>query len=106
MSDVPSKSRFGSKTSPREGTSDERLPQAEPSGGDAIAAFVAQVRAMAPATQGARGRLVFALDATLSRQPTWDRACVIQAEMFDAAAALGGLDVKLVYFRGLDECRA
>ncbi|MDU3045974.1 VWA domain-containing protein, partial [Bradyrhizobium sp.] len=106
MSDVPSKSRFGSKTSPLEGTSDERLPQAEPSGGDAIAAFVAQVRAMAPATQGARGRLVFALDATLSRQPTWDMACALQAEMFREAAALGSLDIRLVYYRGFSECRA
>ncbi|MGY4308183.1 hypothetical protein ACVIJ6_005426 [Bradyrhizobium sp. USDA 4369] len=106
MSDVPSKPRFGSKTSPREGTSDERLPQAEPSGADAIAAFVAQVRAMAPATQSARGRLVFALDATLSRQPTWDMACALQAEMFREAAALGSLDIRLVYYRGFSECRA
>ncbi len=70
-----------------------------------IDAFVERARTMAPRAEG-QGRLVFALDATMSRQPTWDRACVIQAEMFDAAAALGGLSVKLVYFRGLGECRA
>ena len=29
-----------------------------------------------------RGRLVFALDATMSRQPTWDLACRLQGEMF------------------------
>ena len=38
---------------------------------------------------GQRGRLIFALDATASRQPTWDQACQIQAEMFRETAALG-----------------
>jgi len=55
---------------------------------------------------GGRGRLMFALDATASREPTWDRACRIQGEMFEATAALGGLDVKLVYYRGFNECKA
>ncbi len=49
---------------------------------------------------------MFALDATMSRQPTWDRACSIQAEMFSEAGAVGGLDVQLVYFRGFGECKA
>ncbi len=53
-----------------------------------------------------RGRLIFAMDATASRQPTWDRACHIQGEMFEATKSLGGLDVQLVYFRGFRECRA
>ena len=55
---------------------------------------------------GERGRLLFALDATMSRQPTWDQACQLQAEMFREAAAVGGLDLQLVYYRGLAECRA
>ena len=55
---------------------------------------------------GERGRLIFALDATMSRQPTWDSACRHQAEMFHQTAAIGGLDVQLVYFRGFRECRA
>jgi len=61
-----------------------------------------------PARRGAgeRGRLIFAMDATMSREPTWDHACGIQAEMFKEAAALGGLDVQLVYYRGFGECRA
>jgi hypothetical protein len=42
----------------------------------------------------------------MSRQPTWDQACVLQAEMFREAAAGGGLDIQLVYYRGLAECRA
>jgi hypothetical protein len=72
-----------------------------------IDAFLERVRALGPATDaGQRGRLIFALDATMSRQPTWDTACVLQAEMFRAAASAGGLDVQLVYFRGLNECRA
>jgi hypothetical protein len=63
-------------------------------------------RAPAPRAGGGRGRLIFALDATASREPTWDRACHIQGEMFEATAALGGLDVKLVYYRGFNECKA
>ncbi len=72
-----------------------------------VAAFVeAARRAPAPSTQSARGRLIFALDATMSRQPTWDLAQSLQAKMFQVAEGLGGLDVQLVYFRGLNECRA
>jgi hypothetical protein len=72
-----------------------------------IDAFLEQVRALGPTTQsGERGRLIFALDATMSRQPTWDAACQLQAEMFREAATMGGLDVQLVYYRGIAECRA
>ncbi len=58
------------------------------------------------AASASRGRLIFALDATMSRQPTWDMAQSIQGEMFRTTAAQGGLDVQLVYFRGFGECRA
>ena len=68
-----------------------------------IASFLAQARRSDPS---AAGRLIFALDATMSRQPTWDRACQIQASMFDAVAKAGGLSVQLVYFRGFGESRA
>ena len=71
-----------------------------------VDAFLAEVRrAPLPAKSG-RGRLVFALDATMSRQPTWDLAQSLQGKMFEAAARHGGLDVQLVYYRGLTECRA
>ncbi len=83
-----------------------RLPEATPSASEDIAAFVAKARAMSPHAAGAKGRLVFALDATMSRQPTWDMACALQADMFREAAALGSLDIRLVYYRGLNECRA
>lgn len=56
--------------------------------------------------QRAGGRLIFALDATMSRQPTWDLAQSLQGEMFETAATLGGLSVQLVYFRGFAECKA
>ena len=71
-----------------------------------IDAFLRQVAAAPVAARTTAGRLIFALDATASRQPTWDRACHIQAEMFAATAALGGLAMQLCYFRGLAEFRA
>jgi hypothetical protein len=72
-----------------------------------IESFIEQVRALGPSSaREGRGRLIFALDATMSRQPTWDTACTLQAEMFREAASVGGLDIQLVYFRGLNECRA
>ena len=72
-----------------------------------VEAFLRQVAAM-PAVRPAsgRGRLVFALDATASREPTWDHACRLQGEMFEATASLGGLDVQLVFYRGFGECKA
>jgi hypothetical protein len=47
-----------------------------------------------------RGRLMFALDATGSRAPTWAIARDQQAKMFRAAAPIGQLDVQLVAYRG------
>ena len=71
-----------------------------------VAEFIAKMKAMTPATAQGRGRLVFAMDATMSRQATWDMALGLQAEMFDAVRQVGGLDVQLIYFRGAGECRA
>ncbi|GIX17033.1 MAG: hypothetical protein KatS3mg119_1219 [Rhodothalassiaceae bacterium] len=86
-----------------------------------VARFLAELEARAPARSRAgsrqvpadatgaaapRANLLFALDATMSRQPTWDLAVSIQADMFLEAAKFGGLAIKLVYFRGLGECRA
>jgi len=84
---------------------DARAPAATSRG--EIDAFLSQVKALRPAVKDVgRGRLMFALDATMSRQPTWDQACRLQADMFREAAAIGGLDIQLVYYRGLAECRA
>jgi hypothetical protein len=83
----------------------DKLPQAT-SRSD-VDAFVRQVEAMPQARPAAgRGRLVFAMDATASREPTWDRACHIQGQMFEATAALGGLEIQLVFYRGFGECKA
>ena len=86
-------------------SADKDLPQK--SSKSAIDAFVRQIRSM-PATRPgqARGRLMFAMDATASREPTWDRACQIQGEMFSETAALGGLDIQLCYYRGFGEFEA
>ncbi len=53
--------------------------------------------------RGGEARLIFALDATASRQPTWDMATQLQAEMFQVAQSLGGLQVQLCYFRGIGD---
>jgi hypothetical protein len=71
-----------------------------------VAAFVKKVGAMARPNAAQDGRLLFALDATMSRQPTWDLACSLQAEMFRAIPKSSGLQVQLLYFRGFGECRA
>ena len=82
------------------------VPQTGTSTAQDIADFVAKARALSPHALGAKGRLIFALDATMSRQPTWDMACALQADMFRETAALGSLDIRLVYYRGFNECRA
>src|SRR5450631_2139567 len=106
MSGEPTKPKSSGDVSSAQTGKTSGLPEATPSASEDIAAFVAKARAMSPHAAGARGRLVFALDATMSRQPTWDMACALQADMFREAAALGSLDIRLVYYRGLNECRA
>jgi hypothetical protein len=73
-----------------------------------VNAFIDKVRSM-PTTQGKnnhRGRLIFALDATASREPTWDHASHLQGEMFRETANLGGLEIQLCYYRGFGEFHA
>jgi hypothetical protein len=72
--------------------------------GSGIDAFVKRTRALQAANrvQAQRGRLIFALDATASRQAMWDMAMQLQAEMFEEVT---NLDVQLVYYRGLGECQ-
>ncbi|MDX5359710.1 MAG: VWA domain-containing protein [Alphaproteobacteria bacterium] len=98
---VDRKTRQGGPVTPQaEGT---RAPRAA----DEVASFLAKVRsAPPPVPDGQRGRLVFAMDATMSRAPTWDRAMAIQADMFQEAGRVGGLDIQLVFFRGHGECRS
>lgn len=84
---------------------DEKLPStSSETDVDAFLKKVAAVPVVRPA--GERGRLIFAMDATASREPTWDHACHIQAEMFKETAALGGLEIQLAYYRGFGEFQA
>ena len=86
--------------------SDERDKLPTESNDAEIQEFLSRAAAIAPLTGGAgKGRLIFALDATASREPTWDRACDIQAEMFNETADLGTLAVQLAYYRGFREFR-
>ncbi len=83
-----------------------QIPQTQSSDRD-VADFIEKMKAAAPsARDGGSGRLIFAMDATMSRQPTWDMALKLQADMFVEVKAIGGLDVQLIYFRSYDECRA
>ncbi|MEM8914424.1 MAG: VWA domain-containing protein [Pseudomonadota bacterium] len=73
-----------------------------------VARFLKDLARIPPRPGGGQGagRLIFAMDATASREPTWDQACHLQAEMFEATNDLGGLAVQLVYYRGFRECKA
>lgn len=82
----------------------DNLPAKPSSSGD-IDAFLNRA-AKLPTLAQAKGRLIFAIDATMSRQPTWTRATEIQSDMFAVAQSIGGLAVQLVYFRGSGEFRA
>jgi hypothetical protein len=85
---------------------DARSVEAPRSSGAEVADFLARVNTVAPVSSSGRGRLIFAMDATMSRQPTWDLALGLQADMFRAVKEVGSLDVQLVYFRGFGETRA
>lgn len=83
----------------------KKLPsQSSSSDVQAFLKKLAQTPNVKPA--GRKGRLIFALDATASREPTWQEACRIQADMFDAAATLGGLEIQLCYYRGMADFEA
>lgn len=85
---------------------DGQAPAQPASTASEIADFLDQVRSLGAKTAPGAGRLIFAMDATMSRQPTWDMALTLQSEMFAAVRDIGGLDVQLVYFRGFGECRS
>jgi len=80
--------------------SDDKFPT--PSSQQEIAAFLRQAAAL-PAHSKTEGRLIFALDATASREQLWDRASQIQARMFEEAGKVGRLQLQLCYYRGNQE---
>ena len=72
-----------------------------------VDAFLEKAKLMSAGIKpGGRGRLMFAMDATASREPTWDMAARIQGEMFEATQALGGLEIQLAFYRGFGEFKA
>ena len=56
-----------------------------------------------PVDDSTMGKLIFAMDATASREPCWDMACQLQSEMFTETAAIGKLLIQLCYFQGFGE---
>ncbi|KGE05358.1 hypothetical protein [Pseudohaliea rubra] len=80
-------------------------PPAKPAGAGEIARFLDKRRQLQVFAERSP-RLLFAIDATASRQPTWDLACQLQGEMFLATERLASLSVQLCYYRGLGEFEA
>lgn len=78
-------------------------PLSRHSGRNDISKFLSELERMPEIHKGERrGRLLFAMDATASREPMWDRACHIQGQMFEATSAMGGLDIQLCYYQGFE----
>ena len=67
-----------------------------------VSKFLAEVAA----TPVVNNRLIFSMDATASRSPTWDSASHYQAQMFEETANLGGLAIQLCYYRGFNQFHA
>lgn len=95
------------KPTPASGESIAKRNTGDLSKKNEVDAFLNAVQQSAPAnTTSGKGRLIFALDATASRQATWDRAMSLTTEMFTQTRGIGGLDIQLVYYRGHNECRS
>lgn len=86
--------------------SDRNRSLTRPSSSGEIDAFLNKAKQLAPVDQGGQGRLLFALDATASREPVWDRAINIQSQMFLEASKIGNLNIKLAFYRGFMDCQA
>ena len=74
------------------------------SGSKSVTEFLSksnQLASSAPADSS--GRLLFAMDATASREHAWDMACQIQADMFMTTQSIGALEISLCYYRGYGE---
>lgn len=98
----------GNRKKPADITRRNAAPSVTSSGTGEVDRFLSDLAKIPPRPGGGTGsgRLIFAMDATASREPTWDRACHLQAEMFEATGDLGGLAVQLVFYRGFRECMA
>jgi hypothetical protein len=82
-------------------SSGQRAARPQPSG--KLAEFMVRVKERPPSR-----RIAFIVDATASRESTWDLASKLQVEMFETTAALGSIQLQLTFFRGADsaaECK-
>ena len=73
-----------------------------PSNSLAVQEFLTKSKQLATPNNSA-GRLLFAMDATASRENSWDMACQIQADMFMSTQMMGSLEISLCYFHGYNE---
>lgn len=64
--------------------------------------FLDNAKSLSRSKTSSSGRLMFVMDATYSRRPTWDLACQIQGEMFLTTDQIGDLEIKLAYYSGVD----
>lgn len=76
------------------------------SGAKDIKAFIGKVKNTLPVTAVRQGRLIFAMDATASREHCWDMASQKHAAMFAEADKVNSLSVQLCYYRGMGEFKA
>ena len=68
----------------------------KPSESNAVDRFIAEKTGRLPGS----AKLIFALDATASRGPTWDMARGLTSDMIREAASVGQLEMQLVFFSG------
>ncbi|MFT6113706.1 MAG: hypothetical protein ACJA10_000639 [Oleispira sp.] len=71
-----------------------------------IQAFIGRVNNTPLITGADKGRLIFAMDATASREHCWDMASHQHAAMFTEADKISALSVQLCYYRGFGEFKA
>lgn len=80
-------------------------PPARKSSSQEVAQFLQKSKVISEFVEK-QPRLLFAIDATASRQPTWDHARRLQQEMFLASGKVATLAVQLCYYRGFGEFQA
>jgi hypothetical protein len=71
-----------------------------------VQAFIGRVKNTSITTIVDKGRLIFAMDATASREHCWDMASQKHAAMFAEADKVSALSVQLCYYRGMGEFTA
>ena len=89
------------KSNPKRALANKDTGQLPVSNEKDVRAFLTKVATMRKS--GGEARLIFSVDATASRQSTWDVASQLQTEMFFSTQTLSRLNVQLCYFRGFGE---